>query len=169
MYLGMEPWYGWGLSIRPVQMLLHHQLVQFDSQSWCIGYLDVSLVHNRFHRRDDQVLPTGKVDRMHFKCYKPFSSCNTMHICHGDDRWACLTAPTLLLFISFPLHAAPDANRSRSLILRHRRYELPITWSPLVSRPSLARLLKTVRSSARLAALFADSQRNQKISKRSFL
>ena len=58
--------------------------------------------------------------------------------------------------------AAPDANRSRSLILRLRRYELSIPWSSLVSRPSRARLLKAVRRPARSAALFADSQRSQK-------
>ena len=58
--------------------------------------------------------------------------------------------------------ATPDANRSRSLILRLRRYELSIPWSSLVSRPSRARLLKAVRRPARSEALFADSQSHQK-------
>ena len=59
--------------------------------------------------------------------------------------------------------ATPDANRSRSLILRLRRYELSIPRSSLVSRPSRARLLNVERESARSAALFADSQSSQKL------
>ena len=59
--------------------------------------------------------------------------------------------------------ATPDANRSRSLILRLRRYELSIPRSSLVSRPSRARLLNVERESARSAALFADSQRSQNL------
>ena len=57
--------------------------------------------------------------------------------------------------------ARNDANRSRSLILRLWRYELPTRRSLLVSRPSCAGLLRAARSTARWAAIFVVSERTE--------